>query len=338
MGEGRYIYGVIKEDEKKSFNVNADEEVYTIIYQDIACVVSNSPVQDYSSMLKETLGGFLVKHQTTIEKIMKDYNIIPMKFGTFVSDNEEVLEVLKKGYPRFKELFSAMDGKIELDVAATWNDLNSIIKETGEQDKQIKEFKAEIAKKLPSETLQDRIKIGMMLKNTLDKKKEVEQAHIIDFLRKATCDFQKHQVMDDKMILNCAFLLEKNKEPNFDTMLKDLDKEYEQKVDFKCVGPLPPYSFATCQLKRIEHSRINEAKKLLGLEEKASLDEIKERYQQFAQKNHPDKHQEGQSNQPEEFEKTTKAYKLLADCYQGESISFENNKQKDFIIVEIIRP
>jgi len=144
--------------------------------------------------------------------------------------------------------------------------------------------------------------------------------------------------MDDKMILNCAFLVEKDKEPDFDARLKDLDKEYEQKVNFKCVGPLPPYSFATCQLKRIEHSRINEAKKLLGLEEKVSLDEIKECYQQFAQKNHPDKHQGGQSNQIEEFEKITKAYKLLVDCYQGESISFENNKQKDFIIVEIIRP
>ncbi|MEW6674758.1 MAG: GvpL/GvpF family gas vesicle protein [Nitrospirota bacterium] len=340
MEEGRYLYGLIKENERKSFGlcgINDGEEVYTVAHQDIACVVSNSPVQDYSSMLKESLGRFLVKHQTIIEKIMKDHTIIPMKFGTFAFNDDEVIEVLKRGYPQFKELLINMDGKIELDVAATYNDLNSIIKEIGEEDSQIREFKAEIAKKPSSQTFQDRIKIGMMIKDALDKRKEKEQTSIIDFLKGTTCDFQKHQLMDDKMILNCAFLLEKVKETDFDTKLKELDKEYKQKVNFRCVGPLPPYSFATCQLKRIGFDQIDEAKRLLDLQDKISLEEIKESYQNFAQKNHPDKHPEN-SQLKEKFEKVTCAYKLLTSCYQGEDINFEDNRQRDFIVAEIIRP
>ncbi|MEW6685002.1 MAG: GvpL/GvpF family gas vesicle protein [Candidatus Edwardsbacteria bacterium] len=340
MEEGRYLYGLIKEKERKSFGlcgINDGEEVYTVAHQDIACVISNSPVQDYSSMLKESLGRFLVKHQTIIEKIMKDHTIIPMKFGTFVFNDDEVIEVLKRGYPQFKELLINMDGKIELDVAATYNDLNSIIKEIGEEDSQIREFKAEIAKKPSSQTFQDRIKIGMMIKDALDKRREKEQTSIIDFLKGITCDFQKHQLMDDKMILSCAFLLEKVKETDFDAALKELDKEYKQKMNFRCVGPLPPYSFATCQLKRIGFDQIDEAKRLLDLQDKISLEEIKESYRNFAQRNHPDKHPEN-SQLKERFEKVTCAYKLLTSCYQGEDISFEDNKQKNFIMVEIIRP
>ena len=340
MQEGRYIYGIIKTDKEKSFGpcgINTDEKVYTISHQDIACIVSKSPVQDYSSMLKETLGHYLVKHQTIIEKIMREYTIIPMKFGTFAFNDDEAIEVLKRGYCQFKELLINMDGKIELDVAATYNDLDSIIKEIADVDEGIREFKAEIAKRPSSQTLQDRIKIGMMIKEALSKRREKEQSHIIEFLKGVAVDFQKHQVMDDKMILNCAFLLEKSKEINFDAALKELNQEYKEKVNFRCVGPLPPYSFATCQLKKIGYSQIDEAKRLLGLRENTSLEEIKESYRQLAQRNHPDKRPEN-SELKEGFEKVTSAYKLLSSCCQGETINFKDNRQRDFIVVEIIRP
>jgi len=336
----RYIYGIIEESERKSFDlrgIDDDREVYTITYRDIACAVSNSPLQDYSSMLKEDLGRSLVKHQTIIERVMEDYAVIPMKFGTLACNNDEVAQILKRGYLQFKELLTHMDGKIELDVAATWDDLNNCIKEIGNEDKQIKELKAEISAKPPSETLQDKIKIGMMIKDALDKKREKEQAYIEDFLKEVAVDSQKHQVMDDTMILNCAFLLERAKEPDFDSRLKKLDEKYKQRVHFKCVGPLPPYSFATCQLKRVSYSEINGARKLLGLEERTSLEAIKESYRQFAQRNHPDKDPE--NNQlKDEFEKTTKAYKLLTSCCQQDGIPFEDEKKEDFIMVEIVRP
>ena len=336
----RYLYGIIEESERKSFDlrgIDDDREVYTITYRDIACAVSNSPLQDYSSMLKEDLGRSLVKHQTIIERVMEDYTVIPMKFGTLACNNDEVAQILKRGYLQFKELLIDMDGKIELDVAATWNDLETSIKEIGTEDKQIREFKAEIAEKPPNEALQDKIKIGMMIKDALDKRREKEQAYIVDFLKGVTVDFQKHQVMDDKMILNCAFLLERVKEPDFDSRLKKLDEKYKQRVHFKCVGPLPPYSFATCQLRKMGYGEINKATKLLGLENGVSLEEIKESYRQFAQKNHPDTDPEN-SRLRDEFEKTTKAYKLLTSCCQQDGIPFGDGKKEDFIMVEIMKP
>ena len=339
MREGRYIYGIIKNTEGKNvepFSIKTDEEIYTIDYKDISCVVSNSPIQDYTSMLKETLGRLLIKHQAIIEKIMKDYTIIPMKFGTFVADNNEVIEVLKRGYSKFRELFSMIDGKIELDVTATWIDLNSIMKEIAEEENQIRNFRAEIMKKSPDQTFQDRIKIGMMIKDELDKRREKGQAYIIDYLKEFTIDFQKHPVMDDKMILNCAFLLEKRKEPDFDLKLKTLDKEYQQKVNFRCVGPLPAYSFFTCQLKRVEYSQIDQARKLLGLGDKVSLGKIKDSYRKITQKNHPDKDSNNLQLE-EDFEKTTQAYQLLKECYKAENIDLENDKQRELIIVEMMR-
>lgn len=340
MEEGRYIYGIIEESERKSFDlggVDGDGEVYTITHRDIACAVGNSPLRDYSSMLKEDLGRSLVKHQSIIERVMEDYTVIPMKFGTLACNDDEVVQILERGYSQFKELLTRMDGRIELDVAATWDDLNNCIKEIGNEDKQIKELKAAISARPPSETLQDKIKIGMMIKDALDKKREKEQAYIEDFLKEVAGDSQTHQVMDDTMILNCAFLLEKAKEPDFDYRLKKLDEKYEQRVHFKCVGPLPPYSFATCQLRKMSYGEINEAARLLGLENGVSLDQIKESYRHFAQKNHPDTDPEN-SRLRDDFEKTTKAYKLLTGCCQQGGIPFEDEKKEDFIMAEIMKP
>jgi hypothetical protein len=336
----RYIYGIIEESERKPFDLRGiedDTEVYTITHREIACAVSNSPLRDYSSMLREDLGRSLVKHQAIIERIMEDYTVIPMKFGTLSSNDDEVAQILERGYSQLKELLTNMDGKIELDVAATWDDLNNCIKEIGNEDKQIKELKAEISAKPPGETLPDKIKIGMMIKDALDKKREKEQAYIEDFLKEVAVDSQKHQVMDDTMILNCAFLLERTKEPDFDSSLKKLDEKYKQGVHFKCVGPLPPYSFATCQLRKLGYSEINEAAELLGLENGVSLEEIKESYRQFAQRNHPDTDPEN-SRLRDEFEKTTKAYKLLTICCQQDGMPFEDGKKEDFIMVEIMKP
>jgi len=76
---------------------------------------------------------------------MSEQIVIPMKFGTTVSGDEGVREVLKKGFQRFEELLASMEGRIELDVAVTRVDLNGVIRRIGEEDREIKEFKTLIA-------------------------------------------------------------------------------------------------------------------------------------------------------------------------------------------------
>jgi len=337
MAEGKYIYGIIKTNRKKSFGpcgISADEEVYTFPYQDIAGVVSNSSLPDISSILKETLGRYLIKHQQVIERIMKEHAIIPMKFDTFAKDESELKEVLARGYSQCKKLLTNMKGKIELDVACTWNDLNSIVKKIGEEDKEISQFKAEIAKKPPQETFEDRVKVGAMIGEALGKRREKEKAEMINFLKGIILEHREHEVMNDQMILNCGFLLEKEREKEFENKLEELNRKYEEKVNFKCVGPLPPYSFATCQLKKVAYRKIDEARRLLGLEEKISSEKVKESYREWVKKNHPDKEPDNKKLK-EKFEKTTEAYKLLSSCCQEEALSLKDRGKEDFLMVKV---
>ena len=345
MDERIYIYGAItcpdrgtnqegNSDHTKKFSIG--KEIYSVPYQDIACMVKNTIVDSFNSMPKEVLGHHLVEHQTAVEKIMRDYTIIPFKFGTIVEGKSEVEKVLQSGYTEFKEKLQIMDKRIELDVVALWNDLNTIIKKIGEEDDQIKTFKDEIIKRSPEETLQDRIKIGSMIKDALDEKRGSLQSEMLDFLKEKVVDFQKHELMDDKMILNCAFLLDKDKEKEFDQALNELNARFNEEINFKCVGPLPPYSFSTIELKKVGCAEINEARKLLGLNEEVTIDEIKESYRQLTLKFHPDNNPDDQ-NLKKRFEEIARAYKLLSNYCQDEKCSFKEAEGKDFILIDILK-
>jgi hypothetical protein len=50
------------------------------------------------------------------------------------------------------------------------------------------------------------------------------------------------------MILNGAFLVSRDREPDFDAAVKEIDARYENLI-FKYTGPWPPYNFVNIRLK-----------------------------------------------------------------------------------------
>jgi len=340
MPQTKYIYGVINTNKEKKFKppeAVQTGEINTIPFQDIACVVSDYPKSSFDYGTREEVAKKLVGHQAVIEKIMKEHTIIPIKFGTLLENKEEVEKVLESGYFGFKERLDKFDKKIELDAVAAWNDLNSVIKKIGEEDEAIKNFKEEIVKKPPEEAFQDRVKIGSMIKDALEKKRDELQVEMIEFLKgKAEVnDSKKHEIMDDKMILNCAFLLDEDKENKLDQALNELNKMYNEAINFRCVGPLPPYSFTTYEVKKADFEEIDKARKLLDLGEEVNASEIKEAYRKLAQEKHPDKFPDDIDAQ-KEFEEIHKAYKLLVDFCGAEKRSLKKEDVMGAYMISIL--
>ncbi|KPJ65938.1 MAG: hypothetical protein AMJ45_04400 [Syntrophobacter sp. DG_60] len=324
------VYSIIKTNDQKSFSpigING-EKVYTIVHQDIAAVVSNSSPLSFTS--KELILRNLASYHVVIEQIMKSYTTVPMKFGTMVKDEGEVKKILKGAYPQIKDVLKAMEGKIELDVAVLWSDMDSTLKEVGQEEK-IKRFKEEIEKKKLSkeEFQQEKIKLGKMVKALLDKKKDKCGAEIVNVLKSESEAFCHHDLMDESMIMNTAFLIYKAREEAFTSKVSQLDKRYEGELNFRIVGPLPPYSFSTLEVRRAKFEEIDQAKKILELGEEASISEIKEAYRRLTRRFHPDKSTDPEAQK--RFEEINKAHKVLIDYCQSEKSSFMEADVKDFI-------
>jgi hypothetical protein len=336
--KGKYIYGIIQANDKKSFGSiglgDLKKEVYAVSHQDISAVISDSPIIVYHSMTKDKVVSDLLCHQSVIERVMEDHTIIPMKFGTFAEEEKEVVEILKTGYGQFKDTLGLMSNKIELDVVALWNK-EIIFKEIAEE-KEIKEFKEKIASGPPDPPLSDRVKLGRMVEKSL-KRKNLEYAEeILLVLKEESLDFCTHDTLDNTMILNSSFLLDKEREEDFEKRLNELDEKFSRKINFRCVGPLAPYSFSTIEVKKLKFVDIDKARRLLGLGEEITPKEIKSAHRKLAFKYHPDQNPQG-SSFDKKFNELNQAYKLLLEYYQSGLCSLPKEDANDSILIKILK-
>src|SRR5262249_40876328 len=95
--EGCYVYGVIEADSPLVFGRigigGAGESVYTIHYQDIAAVVSRTPIFIFDPTRENALA-----HEHVVESVMKSNTVIPMGFGTVFRTEDDVRQVLRSIY------------------------------------------------------------------------------------------------------------------------------------------------------------------------------------------------------------------------------------------------
>lgn len=335
----KYLYCVIASNKPQTFDVQGiGGQVYTVPYQDISLVVSDNDLIPFTSIRKEELLNLLLRHQSTVEKIMHEYSVIPIKFGTFLDGEKETQKIVAKGYPLFKESLQALNGKIELNLAAIWANLKENLKVIGETE-EIQRLKDVIFQKPLSERVQSGIELGKMVKNLLDKKRDEITEAVIAVLsarggREKTLAFSKQAVLNDDMICNVAFLIDKDKREEFEQVLDELDKKYAGKINFKCVGPLPPYSFATFEIKELTPEEIADAKTFLGITGEPGPEDIKQAYHTMAQKLHPDKNP-GSPDATRQFEELKKAFEILyeyscngRDLFFVKKLSWEQQNTK----------
>lgn len=101
MKNGIYICGIIKTSSPQEFGEigignDVASNVQTIGYKDLAAVVCNSPLLVYDSLTKEQVVKHLATHQFVIEKVMERFTIVPVKFGTMVETEDEVIQFLEQ--------------------------------------------------------------------------------------------------------------------------------------------------------------------------------------------------------------------------------------------------
>jgi len=239
--EGKYIYCIITDRVPKTFGSpgigGRGDEVYTICFDDIAAVVSNSPVISYSVSRENMLS-----HEKAIEEVMKEYTVLPVRFGTIAEDEEKVKKILEKEYHRCRDLLNKVKGKKELGLKGIFKE-EIIYKDILEKYEDMRLLKEKLTALPPEKTYYQRIEIGKMVEQTLEKEKEKYKKVILNILRPLANDMKLNNTYGERMIINAAFLVERHKEAEFDQRVNELGTKYSDKIKLKYVGTLPPFNF-----------------------------------------------------------------------------------------------
>ena len=244
---GRYVYGIIEAKQPLSFGKmgigGAGEPVYTVNFQDIAAIVSKTSVYIFDPTRENALA-----HEHVIETVMKTHTIIPMSFGTVFRTDNDIREVLRSIYVSLKDVLKQMEGKLEFGLKVNW-DRDTVIEELKREDEEIRRFHQEITRKHLQSTYFARMQLGRMIEKALTERSAEYVREIYEALRPYCVASRDNKPIGDKMIMNAAFLVERDREAEFDAAINRIAENYGDRLNFKYTGPWPPYNFVNIRLK-----------------------------------------------------------------------------------------
>jgi hypothetical protein len=244
---GRYVYGVIDSRESVNFGKigigGSGEQVYTVNHKDIAAVVSKTDVFIFDPTRENALA-----HEHVIETVMKSHTIIPMSFGTVFRTDDDIREVLKSIYASLKDVLKQMAGKVEFGLKVNW-DRDQVVEELKREDEELRHFHQEITRKHLQSTYFARMQLGRMVEKALAERASQYVREIYEELRSCCVASRDNKPIGDKMIMNAAFLIQRERETEFDEAVNRIARKYGDRLNFKYTGPWPPYNFVNIRLK-----------------------------------------------------------------------------------------
>ena len=344
---GRHIYGILEmEGDTRLERIvlgDSEGEVEAVRYRDIAAAVGRAPPTEYKALDKQTLVRCLMVHQRVLEQLLTHHTVIPVKFGTVV-ENREMERILETGYTDMRRALDASRGQVEFEVVGTWEVGAVLAAIAGEPA--IQKIKAEVEAMPALARLKGQIEAGKAVKERLDERKQEMQDQLEGELRArlAGCAdrLRVNETMDDSMVLNVAVLVPADHETAFEAALHALDDSHANEINFRCIGPLPPYSFMTVEVRRADFRAIVRAKKALGLRDEARLSEVREAYDRLAAQCHPDRRPDDE-RAAQRFQELTAAWQALAAYCDGEgdpsrTYSFRRKDVERFLRVAVVEP
>jgi hypothetical protein len=242
---GKYVYCVIYADKPLSFGalgIGTDPaDVHTVNYRDIAAVVSDTPIA-----VHEPTRANVLAHERVNETVMRDHTVIPMSFGTVFKTRDDIQELLRSAYEAFKDVLVKMEDKLEFGLKVLW-DRDLIIKELETENEDIRRLKGEITSQKGS-TYFARMQYGRLVDAALQSRSERYVHEIFEALRPVSVASRANRPIGDRMIMNAAFLVRRDREADFDAIVKQIGSHHD-KLTFKYTGPWPPYNFVNIRLK-----------------------------------------------------------------------------------------
>jgi hypothetical protein len=245
--EGIYVYCIIESTEPRTFGKigigGRGDDVYTVHHKELAAVVSRTPLMVYDPTRENAL-----THEHVNETVMVDFTPVPMSFGTLFKTEGDIVEFLKDTYDALRDVLRKMKDKLEFGLKVNW-DRETVLADVEREYEEIRRLKAQIEGDQATSTYFARMQLGRLVEQALAQTSETFVHEIYDELRDSAIASRSNKVIGDRMILNAAFLVQRDKADMFDKKVQEIGRRFEGKLKFTYTGPWPPYNFVTIRLQ-----------------------------------------------------------------------------------------
>jgi len=257
-----YLYCVTNNAPKLKEIENLVDNPYFIYYQGLCAIVNKIKESEFTEEnLKRNLADLewikakAIIHEKVIEGIMKNTCVIPFKFATIFDTEDNLKAMLEEHVQTLKEKLKNLEGKEEWGVKI-YCDIERLKGAVIQEESGILKIEKEINSSSSGKAYFLKKKKEELMKEAVNKRINEYGQESFELFKRLSYEARINKLLpkevterEDDMVLNSAFLVDKDKVSEFIHAVDDLKTRYNDKgFDFDCTGPWPPYNF--CNLSK----------------------------------------------------------------------------------------
>jgi Gas vesicle synthesis protein GvpL/GvpF len=232
-----YVYGIMRAPEAR--DAAARGEVALVEHAGLAALVSETP--DAGLRLRREN---VMAHSDVLQAAFEHGPVLPLRFGTVLAGRDVVAaQFLDARAEALRLRLEALEGKAELQVKATYSE-EPLLRSILSQDARLAAVVGRIQQLPPAATHFERIRIGEAISAAIATRRARDGDGLMAGLRPLAVAVSVAEPHHERAMLNAAFLVERSVLQRFDKAVESASDRHAGEVEFKLIGPMPPYSFA----------------------------------------------------------------------------------------------
>jgi hypothetical protein len=237
-----YVYGIIPEDieiEEDTTGVgDPPGQVRVVRHGEVAALVSDvDPDQPLGRPAD------LIAHEELLDSSAADIPVLPLRFGSVVTDDEAVIsELLEPHHDDFAAALRDLEGKAEYVVKGRYAE-NAILREVLAENDEAADLSEQIRGTNADATRDARIRLGEIVNEAISAKRERDTQAVgaaLDDLVEASLVHEPTHELDAVYV---AVLAENERADDLERELDKLADRWQGRIELRLMGPLAPYDF-----------------------------------------------------------------------------------------------
>src|SRR5215211_905504 len=238
--QGRvWVYGIVPADAQLQQLESRDDlpDVWLVESGELAAIVGDAPEDDAKATRNQALG-----HARVLETAVRDAPVVPMRFGVMCPSDDDVASgILDDQSEQLAELLERLEGQVEMVLKVEYDD-GSVLREIVREQPEVAELREAIGQGSEDATRDQRIRLGELIGNAIEQRRERDSAAILGQLEDAVLESQNDPPEKELMVLNAALLVERDGVEKLEQAVEEVAKERDE-MHFKLIGPMPAYHF-----------------------------------------------------------------------------------------------
>lgn len=220
--------------------------VRAVRHRGLAALVSDLSAAEMSAQGVRGMRRDMKAHAAVLNQAAVSMTVLPVRFGVVLPDERALVgNILEPQYQRLEEYLAHLKDAVEVTLRATYVE-EEVLREVLAERPDLSGGSGGRGRR--GGGYQSRLETGRQIAALIQDKQDHDARWLVEALAPVVRDVRVGKPLTDLMVLNASFLVSRPQMTKFDRRLAEIHTAANHRMQFDCVGPLPPYSFVDLRL------------------------------------------------------------------------------------------